>query len=858
MQRMDDTRHRYVQDEAIVDNNDKQQLQDLKRSVDLPALLTGYGIDLKKQGASYVALCIWHDEKRPSMGVFLGDDGIWRCNCHSCGQRGTAIDVVQEMDGVDLAEAIQRLKRNHFVRDEKRIKAEAPIVAAKWKHQKPPGGMEDFTLPGLTYVAHWTYLDTDGSLLGYVARYTDANGNKEYRPWTYGTMSANIKPAWKAKAFSSPRPLYGLHKLTSDKRIVLCEGEKATDDGQVLLPGMIAIGWPGGANAIAHIDWSPLAGRNVLLVPDADLAGEKAMYDAARYLLAIGCTVRWLDTSDKMHVKNGWDFADARTEGWTTDDVKTFCEDRITTLTSREIEARQQRELEEKKTVEIATASIPDDMPPSATLIEGEPVRVEEIHDADDAPPNVVPIRPHTQIKETSDFNPLDPAQFFSHSNLASLWVEKNPDWVFCNTWGKWLQWDGSRWKIDERKSINWAVTQEMKAAGTWVQSMSLSVKDRRALANIANITSVMSAASCIPSVVRIGEDFDTNIMLLGTPEGTVDLTTGELREPQREDMITKQTLVAPKRGPHPTWDKVVARATKNCPETKAYFQRWWGYMLTGSCKEESMLMCVGAGASGKTKYLLVADILGEYMVDMDIGLLMESKTERHSSELASLEGARIIRTTEPEEGSRFNESILKRLTGRERISARRLYSECHTFVMQGKIIMGSNFRPSLKSTGEEIRRRIHFVDFPETIPESERDYDLDKKLEAEYPAILQWMIDGCMEWQRMGLAKPESVRKATGAYLDEEDTLAHWIEEKCTTGPACKMMSGEAYQSYAAYIQLHGEGVVSQKRFSQRMESRGYGKKKDGKGRRWITGIEIAPEPIASSWIVELDDKDF
>ena len=826
-------------------SNDKQELQDLKRSIDLPALLTGYGVDLKKQGASYVALCIWHDEKRPSMGVFQGDDGIWRCNCHSCGRRGTAIDVVQEMDGVDVAEAIQRLKRNHFVRDEKRIKSEAPIVAAKWMHQKPPEPLTDFVVPSLTYVSHWEYRDIDGALLGYVARYTDANGKKEYRPWTYGTMAQAIKPAWKCKAFSNPRPLYGLHKLTNDKRIVLCEGEKSTDAAQKLLPGMLAIGWPGGANAIAHIDWHPLAGKNVLLVPDADPAGEKAMYDAARYLLAIGCVVRLLDTSDKIYVKTGWDLADALEEGWTTDDIKTFCEDRITTLTSREIEARQERESEEKKTmpseqnVEIADASeMPDDMPPSATLIEGESVRVDEIHDTQ--PANLIPIKPHTQIKETTEFNPLDSAQFFSHSNLASLWVEKNPDWIHCTTWGKWLQWDGSRWKIDERKSINWAVTQEMKAAGTWVQSMSLSVKDRRALANIANITSVMTAASCIPSVVRIGEDFDTNMMLLGTPQGTIDLTTGELREPRREDMITKQTLVAPKRGPHPTWDKVIQRATKGDPETKAYFQRWWGYMLTGSCREEAMLMCVGAGASGKTKYLLVADILGEYMVDMDIGLLMESKTERHSSELASLEGARIIRTTEPEEGSRFNESILKRLTGREKISARRLYSECHTFTMQGKIIMGSNFRPSLKSTGEEIRRRIHFVDFPESIPEAERDYDLDKKLQAEYPAILQWMVDGCLEWQRIGLCKPEAVKKATGAYLDSEDTLKHWIDEKCVIGTAYKILASEAYKSYAEFVDAAGEGVVSQKRFSQRMESRGFGKTRTNAG-RWITGIDLS-----------------
>ena len=164
---------------------------------------------------------------------------------------------------------------------------------------------------------------------------------------------------------------------------------------------------------------------------------------------------------------------------------------------------------------------------------------------------------------------------------------------------------------------------------------------------------------------------------------------------------------------------------------------------------------------------------------------------------------------------------------------------------MQFKIILGSNFRPSLKSTGEEIRRRIHFVDFPETIPESERDYDLDKKLEAEYPAILQWMIDGCLEWQRIGLAKPDAIKSSTADYLDEEDTLGHWLQEKCISGAGHRVLSADAYKSYAGYVQSHGEGVVSQKRFSQRLDARGYGKERTGKG-RWITGLDLAIDGYA------------
>ena len=818
----------------------QDDLDKLVRSVDLVTLLSNYGVELKAQGPSYIACCIWHDDSNPSMSVFEGDDEKWRCHCHSCGTTGDAIDVVECIDGVQRVEAINRLKANHFVRDDTRILKQKEIKPNKWEHCTAPEGLTDFTLPGLTYAAHWTYKNATGALLGYVVRYTDDKGEKSYRPWTFGSYSKNVSPVWKCTTWTSGRrPLYGLDKLAArpTAKVLLCEGEKAADAAQVLMPGMVCITWPGGSNGYRYVDWTPLAGRNILLVHDADIAGEQAMTGVAGYLLALGCTVRLLDTSCRPL---GWDFADALAEGWTSDDIVTFAEDRITPLTSREIEKRIE---EEKKTVQSQPLPQPDDLPPQNVLIEGESIRIPDIPDTQ--PPNVVPIKPHTGVKETSEFNPTDPAQFFSHSNLARLWVEKNPDWIFCNTWSKWLQWDGSRWLIDERKSINWAVTQEMKLAGTWLESMSLSVKDRRALANIANIRSVMEAASCIPSVVRIGDDFDTNPMLLGTPEGVVDLTTGILREPNREDMITKQTLVAPKRGPHPTWDKVVARATKGDKSVAAYFQRWWGYMLTGSCKEESMLMCVGAGASGKTKYLLVADILGDYLQEADIGMLMENKQERHSSELASLEGARIVRCTEPEEGSRFNESVLKRLTGREKISARKLYSEVHTYTVQFKIILGSNFRPSLKSTGEEIRRRIHFVDFPETIPESERDYDLDKKLEAEYPAILQWMIDGCLEWQRIGLAKPDAIKSSTADYLDEEDTLGHWLQEKCISGAGHRVLSADAYKSYAGYVQSHGEGVVSQKRFSQRLDSRGYGKERTGKG-RWITGLDLAIDGYA------------
>lgn len=186
-----------------------------------------------------------------------------------------------------------------------------------------------------------------------------------------------------------------------------------------------------------------------------------------------------------------------------------------------------------------------------------------------------------------------------------------------------------------------------------------------------------------------------------------------------------------------------------------------------------------------------------------------------------------MVRASEPEEGSRWNEALLKLITGRDTIAARRLYEEQFTFRPQFKLVIGGNFRPALKSTGEEIRRRMHFANFPGAVPVEQRIYDLPEKLRAEWPAIMQWAIDGCLDWQQCGLGKPEAIEEATKDYLDDEDTLGAWMLEYCDKSGECK--AGDAYKSYRHFVQERGEMPVSQKRFSQRLESRGFGKRKSG-----------------------------
>lgn len=259
------------------------------RAVNLPDILTSYGIHLNKTGNTYMACCIFHEDSTPSMSVY--ENNIWRVHCHSCGSNEDAIGVIQHLDRCDFKTAVNRLAANGFNRQPDRITPEKPVKAAKWTHVKPPKGfMPDMELKNLGKPSMvWCYRDLVGEPIGYVARYETTKG-KTIRPWTYGSMSNNIMPMWESRTFSYPRPLYGMEKLSvmPEAQIMIVEGEKACDAAQKLFPDLCCLTWPGGAQSVKYADWRVLKGReNIVLFPDSDLCGESAMMEVGSYLLGM-------------------------------------------------------------------------------------------------------------------------------------------------------------------------------------------------------------------------------------------------------------------------------------------------------------------------------------------------------------------------------------------------------------------------------------------------------------------------------------------------------------------------------------------------------------------------------------------
>lgn len=185
------------------------------------------------------------------------------------------------------------------------VPADAPPPPdAHYKHGKP------------AHIAR--YLTRDGELVGYIYR-CDTETGKEVYPLTF-CQNAKGRNEWRWLSFPKPRALYGAELLADGGRILLVEGEPKADAARRMLgDAMTVIAWPGGAKAVQHADWSMLAGRDVVIWPDADAAGIAAAAAITIQLRHHGATVRTVDPP--AGVAKGWDLADAEREGWSGEEI---------------------------------------------------------------------------------------------------------------------------------------------------------------------------------------------------------------------------------------------------------------------------------------------------------------------------------------------------------------------------------------------------------------------------------------------------------------------------------------------------------------------------------------------------------
>jgi putative DNA primase/helicase len=405
----------------------------------------------------------------------------------------------------------------------------------------------------------------------------------------------------------------------------------------------------------------------------------------------------------------------------------------------------------------------------------------------------------------------------------------------------RWMCWDGARWREDRTLVVFDRVRGICRAASSeWGEK---NPRDGVRLASKSTVAAVERLAQADRRHAATADQWDANRWLLNTPTGTVDLRTGDSRLHNREHYITKITA-ASAGGICPIWRRFVDRVTDGDLELQSFLQRMIGYSLTGSIQEHAVFFLYGTGANGKSVFLsTIREALGEYAKTASPSSFTASRTEQHPTDLAGLQGARLVIASETENGTRWAESKIKSLTGGDKISARFMRGDFFEYSPEFKLIFAGNHKPGLSSVDEAMRRRLHLVPFTVTIPENERDPELAAKLREEFPGILAWAIQGCLDWQRLGLNPPARVREATADYMYAEDAIGRWLEECCIQEPGVWTGATMLFTSWQCWASDQGEYVGSMKRFTQELEARGYRRNRTRQG-RGFTGLVLQTDP--------------
>jgi putative DNA primase/helicase len=396
-------------------------------------------------------------------------------------------------------------------------------------------------------------------------------------------------------------------------------------------------------------------------------------------------------------------------------------------------------------------------------------------------------------------------------------------DLRYVAMWNRWLQYDGVRWRIEETLG-----------AFDLARKLCREADD----ADAKTVAAVITLARADRRLAATSDQWDADPWRLGTPAGEIDLRTGKMFTPNPERYITKITAAAPG-GDCLLWHKFLKDVTGGNADLQSFLQRVCGYALTGATSEDALFFFYGTGANGKSVFLkTIAGILDEYHKTAPIETFTVSNSDKHPTDLAMLRGARLVTATETEEGKRWDETKIKALTGGDRIAARFMRQDFFEYVPQFKLLIAGNHRPGIRTVDEAIRRRMNLIPFTVTIPKDKRDPDLADKLKSEWSAILKWMIQGCLAWQRDGLQPPKAVREATDSYLSAEDVLQAFIVDCCTCGPKYDDTLAHLWAGWKDWAIEAGEYVGTKRKFSDRLEDKGFRRSRGTAGSRKHIGI--------------------
>lgn len=464
--------------------------------------------------------------------------------------------------------------------------------------------------------------------------------------------------------------------------------------------------------------------------------------------------------------------------------------------------------------------------------------------------------------------NVVEGFDFNDTGNAERLVALHGVDVRHCGNWHRWLVWDGSRWALDELNRVQRLAKSVTTQLAMEAESLELDPDRAAEILKFAlrsgsrGAREAMIALAGAEDGISIShERLDAQSRLLTCANGTLDLRTGDLRAHRRVDLLTKMTPVAfDPRAECPRWLAFLNTIMGGNTELVSFLQRAVGYSLTGEVSEQVLFFLYGSGSNGKSTFTrIIQEVLGEHATQAPPDLLIAKKNPNHPTELTSLFGTRFAVCQEVEAGAFFAEVTLKQLTGGDLIAARRMREDYWYFRPTHKLWIAGNHKPNVRGTDHAMWRRIRLVPFAVTIADAAKDPQLPEKLATELPGILRWAVDGCLEWQRIGLAAPSVVLAATEEYREEQDVVGDFLGERCALDPLFTCSASELYEAYSAWCDENHQRAMSQRAVAERLKQKTCSPFRAGAGRRMWRGVRVrdAAERARASYAEPTADAD-
>ena len=453
------------------------------------------------------------------------------------------------------------------------------------------------------------------------------------------------------------------------------------------------------------------------------------------------------------------------------------------------------------------------------------------------------------------DFEETYMPEDFTDIGQARALAEAFGDVLRYSAATKWLVYNGKQWEESEekaRKIIHKFTDLQLKEARKMLKKArkeqdaaaeagdedamkAAKAEEKDAKAYRSHVLSYRKMARISATLTELApyvlvdvKELDRDGYLLNTPEGTVNLKTGEIRPHDPADYCTKITACGPSKQGAEEWARFLEQITGGDRELENYLQICFGMAAVGVVKEEKLLIPFGSGGNGKsTTCFAVYHVLGDYSGSIKPEALIIRKTSGQF-EFADLRGKRLALAAELQEGQRLNTSAVKKICSIDVIKAEKKFKDEFEFIPSHTVMLFTNHLPKIGSNDSGTLDRLVVLPFKGRFRDTEGEIKNYAEVLADRcgGAILTWVIKGAKKFieGRCRLPECEAVKEATAEYTRSADWLGPFLEDMCETDLHYSQRAGKLYERYRAYCSEIGESYIrSAADFRAEMEKKGY-----------------------------------